>query len=197
MEEGNTIACRVCGCTWENACVTEEGPCYWAEDDLCSVCENWLEISEKDAIFAYGEAVASASRDALITKFGWTAEKLKELEEEVLEVERAKVAEVLAGKDCNQSAGEILLDRYDKLAAAMDHEAYRRIRKDIIEAIDGRPGYVNVEVWVPQKLAHLWNCPFGKGLASHGDPLANECRHPNSQAQLCGFECCSLRRGRV
>lgn len=27
--------CRVCGCTWNNAC---EGGCYWVEDDLCSKC---------------------------------------------------------------------------------------------------------------------------------------------------------------
>lgn len=29
--------CRVCGCTWNNAC---EGGCYWVEDDLCSNCAN-------------------------------------------------------------------------------------------------------------------------------------------------------------
>ena len=28
-------ACRICGCTWDNAC---EGGCYWVEDDLCSRC---------------------------------------------------------------------------------------------------------------------------------------------------------------
>jgi hypothetical protein len=28
-------ACRVCGCTWLNAC---EGGCYWVEDNLCSRC---------------------------------------------------------------------------------------------------------------------------------------------------------------
>ena len=27
--------CRVCGCTWNNAC---EGGCYWVESDLCSKC---------------------------------------------------------------------------------------------------------------------------------------------------------------
>lgn len=27
--------CRVCGCTWNNAC---EGSCYWVEEDLCSKC---------------------------------------------------------------------------------------------------------------------------------------------------------------
>jgi len=27
--------CRVCGCTWFNAC---PGGCYWVEEDLCSNC---------------------------------------------------------------------------------------------------------------------------------------------------------------
>lgn len=30
-------ACRVCGCTWNNAC---SGGCYWAEPGLCSSCVN-------------------------------------------------------------------------------------------------------------------------------------------------------------
>lgn len=30
--------CRVCGCDDNHACMTEEGPCYWVEDDLCSAC---------------------------------------------------------------------------------------------------------------------------------------------------------------
>lgn len=33
--------CRVCGCTWNNAC---PGGCSWVEDDLCSACTmKWLE----------------------------------------------------------------------------------------------------------------------------------------------------------
>ncbi|RUT38720.1 hypothetical protein EJP82_26775 [Paenibacillus anaericanus] len=34
--------CRVCGCTDNNACVNEKGPCSWAneEHDLCSACVN-------------------------------------------------------------------------------------------------------------------------------------------------------------
>lgn len=31
-------ACRVCGCTEARACVTEDGPCWWVEGDLCSAC---------------------------------------------------------------------------------------------------------------------------------------------------------------
>lgn len=27
--------CRICGCTWDNAC---PGGCYWVEPDLCSKC---------------------------------------------------------------------------------------------------------------------------------------------------------------
>lgn len=29
-------ACRVCGCTNNQACVTDDGPCHWVEPDLCS-----------------------------------------------------------------------------------------------------------------------------------------------------------------
>lgn len=35
FEEKDEQKCRVCGCTWDNAC---EGGCYWVEDDLCSKC---------------------------------------------------------------------------------------------------------------------------------------------------------------
>ena len=32
-------ACRVCGCTQNDACWDEEeGACYWVEEDLCSAC---------------------------------------------------------------------------------------------------------------------------------------------------------------
>lgn len=27
--------CRICGCTWHNAC---DGGCYWVKKDLCSKC---------------------------------------------------------------------------------------------------------------------------------------------------------------
>jgi len=34
--------CHICGCTEENPCITEEGPCYWAFEDrsgpVCSAC---------------------------------------------------------------------------------------------------------------------------------------------------------------
>ncbi|WP_147385224.1 hypothetical protein [Paenibacillus thiaminolyticus] len=32
--------CKVCGCIEEHACVTENGPCSWAneDEDLCSAC---------------------------------------------------------------------------------------------------------------------------------------------------------------
>jgi protein gp37 len=35
VPEDGAQACRVCGCTWNNAC---PGGCYWAEPDLCSAC---------------------------------------------------------------------------------------------------------------------------------------------------------------
>ena len=31
-------ACRRCGCTQGHACVTFEGTCGWAEEDLCTAC---------------------------------------------------------------------------------------------------------------------------------------------------------------
>lgn len=34
--------CRSCGCTWDNACITEYGPCWWLEEDLCSACSEQL-----------------------------------------------------------------------------------------------------------------------------------------------------------
>ena len=30
--------CRVCGCTETTPCMTNSGPCYWVEPDLCSAC---------------------------------------------------------------------------------------------------------------------------------------------------------------
>ena len=30
--------CRICGCSHEDACATEHGPCRWVETDLCSGC---------------------------------------------------------------------------------------------------------------------------------------------------------------
>lgn len=30
--------CSVCGCTEDNACVTDTGPCSWVTEDLCSAC---------------------------------------------------------------------------------------------------------------------------------------------------------------
>lgn len=36
-------ACRVCGCTDDNAC---PGGCYWVEEDLCNVCAEVLAALE-------------------------------------------------------------------------------------------------------------------------------------------------------
>ncbi len=34
-------ACRKCGCTEDNACITKHGPCAWSKVDpkLCTACE--------------------------------------------------------------------------------------------------------------------------------------------------------------
>lgn len=42
--ESSEQKCRVCGCTWNNAC---EGGCYWVKDDLCSKCAN-VEVMKMD-----------------------------------------------------------------------------------------------------------------------------------------------------
>lgn len=34
----HTQRCRVCGCTQDRACETDNGPCDWAEVDLCTAC---------------------------------------------------------------------------------------------------------------------------------------------------------------
>lgn len=31
-------ACRKCGCTQNNACLTDGVPCHWVAKDLCSAC---------------------------------------------------------------------------------------------------------------------------------------------------------------
>jgi len=73
--------CRVCGCTETNACMTGEGPCHWAEADLCSACcdaESQKEpqspiisqeiIGEKEAPAAVPEDMLTRARDQLGTR---------------------------------------------------------------------------------------------------------------------------------
>jgi hypothetical protein len=36
-------SCRVCGCTDLSACVDEDGPCCWVDEDLCSACQGRAE----------------------------------------------------------------------------------------------------------------------------------------------------------
>jgi hypothetical protein len=40
--------CKFCGCTDNNACVTEEGPCYWVKDDVCSACVEVAIVEVRD-----------------------------------------------------------------------------------------------------------------------------------------------------
>lgn len=37
LYEQGKICCE-CGCTEDDACMTDDGPCYWAEPGLCSAC---------------------------------------------------------------------------------------------------------------------------------------------------------------
>ena len=39
LRTGEAAACRVCGCSWNDACHSEkDGSCWWVADDLCSHC---------------------------------------------------------------------------------------------------------------------------------------------------------------
>lgn len=40
----NEQVCRICGCTWNNAC---PGGCYWVEEDLCSACVDKTDLETK------------------------------------------------------------------------------------------------------------------------------------------------------
>ncbi len=58
--------CRVCGCTDDNACVTENGACSWVTDDLCNACEEstlyCVGCGEPVAQVHPGQALAIACR---------------------------------------------------------------------------------------------------------------------------------------
>lgn len=53
VPEDGEPSCRVCGCTWNNAC---QGGCSWVEPDLCSAC--------------VGESVQSAGRAVRFRRVG-------------------------------------------------------------------------------------------------------------------------------
>lgn len=40
LGEGNE-RCSLCGCTNDNACLTQDGPCHWAAAEICSSC--WVD----------------------------------------------------------------------------------------------------------------------------------------------------------
>ena len=42
-DQGGASACRICGCSFFAPCRTEDGPCGWATDDLCTACEPFVE----------------------------------------------------------------------------------------------------------------------------------------------------------
>jgi hypothetical protein len=47
------VACRICGCTESDACVTRTGACAWAEPDLCTACAAAPFPNLRAAGFAY------------------------------------------------------------------------------------------------------------------------------------------------
>lgn len=40
----NQRTCKLCGCTEDNACITDEGPCSWVLNNICSACV--IELTE-------------------------------------------------------------------------------------------------------------------------------------------------------
>jgi len=48
LRQAEVRRCRVCGCTDDNACMGPEGPCSWAEIDLCSSCAAERELVGDD-----------------------------------------------------------------------------------------------------------------------------------------------------
>jgi|SoiMethySBSTD1v2_1073268.scaffolds.fasta_scaffold06035_31 hypothetical protein len=46
-----TLRCKACGCSELQACMTEDGPCWWITDELCSGCGcDWPRRQDMDAI---------------------------------------------------------------------------------------------------------------------------------------------------
>ena len=37
--------CRGCACSWMDACLTDRGPCAWAEPDLCTGCLRKMDLT--------------------------------------------------------------------------------------------------------------------------------------------------------
>jgi len=48
LGQANVQRCRVCGCTENTPCMTEDGPCYWVEKDLCSACASEMELHKEE-----------------------------------------------------------------------------------------------------------------------------------------------------
>ena len=68
-----TPACRICGCTDITACLHDNGtPCAWAEDDLCSVCQDLaltpalMDVQEEIMRLTCGKPEAPHSRRAIL-----------------------------------------------------------------------------------------------------------------------------------
>jgi len=53
--------CRVCACSWHDACVTDAGACAWAEADLCTACAP----AEFDPLLVHLAASRAAQRGSV------------------------------------------------------------------------------------------------------------------------------------
>lgn len=111
--------CRICGCTWNNAC---PGGCYWVEKDLCSEC-----VGEVNIMAKYTEQEEKELNQQLVRwqKRQLTAVKQNNVDrafEQMNDIDRAvwkKIANAETHKDVNYIVWEMaekVISKYCKLA---------------------------------------------------------------------------------
>ena len=77
--------CKVCGCTDDKPCITEEGPCHWVMRGFCSACcivlpagENCFKKEKVDLIIPKKcEACALIAESVIAQKNSYTCSKGK------------------------------------------------------------------------------------------------------------------------
>lgn len=63
--------CSLCGCTEDEACVTDEGPCSWVRPRLCSACAQRFEFEHElpPLRAVYTDECLAADQDEAIAVF--------------------------------------------------------------------------------------------------------------------------------
>jgi len=67
--------CRVCGCTDRNACTSEEGPCFWLEETLCSAC-----AAAADHVVSMTIDWTTVRTDVATCRCGWSYREVRGLD---------------------------------------------------------------------------------------------------------------------